>query len=68
MVSFADFFVGIFLVILTWYQIQVKGFLHCLSKSKYGVTAHDDISQDLLFFTIFQDERIISFCSEHHFR
>ena len=44
---------GICLVILTWYQSQVKGHLHFLSRSEVGVTTCDDCSQDLLFLTIF---------------
>ena len=66
--SFVVWYVGIYPVILTWYQSLDEGRLSCWSRSEAGVTARDDCSQDLLFLTIFWDGRTAPLCSKCHFK
>ena len=50
---------GIYHVILTWYQSQVKGCLHFLSIFEVSVTACNEYSHDLLFLTIFRSRELL---------
>ena len=59
--SFGIWSMGIYHVILTWYQIQVKGHLRYWSRSQASVTAHDNCSRDILFLTIFGSGELLHY-------
>ena len=57
--SFGVWYVGIYLVILTWYQSQVEGRFCYWSRSKASENTHDNCSWDLLFLTIFGPRELL---------